>query len=92
MVLSKIKSSEVVKMLDEILQGFSDQERSQTKRMKLIRAIFDALKNAEVSSKHVDSIISRIVIDFPSYGRLSLLKLVDYFVDRIRHNDDDFMR
>lgn len=91
MIEEKIKSSEVGKMLDDVLQGFSDQERSQNKKMKLIRIVFDALKKASVSTKHVDGIVSRIVIDFSSLGRSNLTKLVDYFVDRIRHNDDDFM-
>lgn len=91
MIRDRIKSSSVVDMLDEIFQGFTEQERSQSKKMKLIRSVFDALKNAAVSSKHVDNIVSRIVIDFPSFGRVNLVKLVDYFLDRIRNNDDDFM-
>ena len=74
------------------MQGLSELERCQDKRQKLVLAIFNALKKAKVTSKHVDNIVSRIVVDFTVYDRTDLVKLVDYFLDRIRNNDDDFTR
>lgn len=93
MVLTKLSSSEVIKMLDDIFQAFSELgNRCHDKWQKLVRVVFDALKNAQVTSKHVDNIIGRIVVDFPMFERTDLVKLVDYFLDRIRNNDDEFMR
>lgn len=79
-------------MLDDILLAFAKLDRHQDKRFKLVIAVFDALRTAKVTSKHVDNIVSRIVVDFPVYDRTHLAKLVDYFLDRIRNNDDDFTR
>lgn len=93
MVLSKLSSTEVMKILDDIFQAFSELgNRYQDKWQKLVKAIFDALKKAKITSKQVDNIVSRIVVDFPMFDRADLVKLVDYFLDRIRNNDDDFMR
>ncbi|KAJ8664238.1 hypothetical protein QAD02_005900 [Eretmocerus hayati] len=91
MVLKVLNTSEATKMLDDVLQGFSDVERSQDKKFKLMRAVFDALRKSKANGKHVDNIISRIVVEFPSLNRIQLVKLVDYSVERIRNNDDDFM-
>ncbi|XP_001605378.1 Fanconi anemia group I protein [Nasonia vitripennis] len=92
MVLSKLSSTEVMKMLDDIFQACSELGYGyHDKWQKLVKAIFDALKKTKVTSKHAENIVSRIVVDFPMFERAHLVKLVDYFLDRIRNNDDDFM-
>ena len=92
MVLQVLNSSEVTKMLDDILPALSELKRGQEKRLKLVKAVFDALKTAQINSKHNDDVVQRIVADFSNYDRSHLMKLVDYFIERIRNNDDEFMR
>lgn len=92
MVIKVLSSSEITQMLDHLLQGLSGSEKCHNKRQKLIKTIFDGLCKAKVNTKHVDNIVNRIVVEFSSFDRIHLVKLVDYFVERIRKNDDDFMR
>ncbi|KAL7305316.1 hypothetical protein TKK_0002446 [Trichogramma kaykai] len=91
MVLKVLNTSEVTKVLDDVLRAFGKLYQFHDKRLKLIIAILDALKNIKAPTKHVDSIVSRIVIDFSQYERTHLVKLIDYCIERIRNNDDEFM-
>jgi vacuolar-type H+-ATPase subunit D/Vma8 len=92
MVLKVLNTSEVLIMLDNILQGFSELNKCHDKRQQLIKTVFDATRQAKVSSKHVDDVVSRIAANFSMFNKTYLANLVDYFLDRIRNNDDDFMR
>ncbi|XP_011502172.1 PREDICTED: Fanconi anemia group I protein homolog [Ceratosolen solmsi marchali] len=91
MVLKVINTSEVLTMLDNILQGFSELDRYHDKRQKLVKKIFDATCKANVNSKHVDAIVSKIAANFSMFDKAHLVNLVDYFIERIRNNDDSFM-
>lgn len=51
-----------------------------------------ALGKAKVSISHANEIVSRIVVDFPKYPKLHLVKLVDFCLASIRNNDDEFRR
>lgn len=93
MVVGVLRSSEVIKVLNDILQGFSDTDSySQTKRRKLIEAVFKALRKTKIASQHAECIVNRIVLDFPRCDKTHLLKLVEYCISCIRSNDDDSMR
>ncbi|XP_058794927.1 Fanconi anemia group I protein homolog [Phymastichus coffea] len=92
MLLEILNTSEGIKMLDNLLQAFIlTSEIHHDKRIKLVKSVFDALKKPKVTTKHVDEIVNRIVIDFHAFSRGHLTKLVDYCLDRIRTNDDDHM-
>lgn len=93
MVLKVLNTTEVVKMLHELLKAFqSTSEKFHDKRIKLVKSVFDALRNAKATNRHVEDVVNRIVMDFHSFSRIHLAKLVDYCIERIRNNDDDFMR
>lgn len=51
-----------------------------------------ALGKANVSISHANEIVNRIVVDFPKYPKLHLIKLVDYCLASIRNDDDEFRR
>ncbi|XP_014217237.1 Fanconi anemia group I protein homolog [Copidosoma floridanum] len=93
MVISVLHTNEAPKMLDKLMLGFAEQSgrRSNDKRFKIVSRVFEALGKARVTIKQAETIVNRIVVDFPVYERMHLVKLVDYFVARIRNNDDDFM-
>lgn len=85
-------SQEVIKVLDDVLPSLAEKKiTNHDKRYTLVVAIFDALRKAEISTKNCQSIVDRIIVDLSLFPNRYLIKLVDYFVDRIRRNDDDFM-
>lgn len=51
-----------------------------------------ALGKAKVSISHANEIVNRIVVDFPKYPKLHLIKLVDFCLASIRNDDDEFRR
>lgn len=79
-------------MLDEILQVCSESENLHSKRLRLVESALKALGKAKVSINHANDIVNRIVVDFPKYPKLHLIKLVEFCIASIRSNDDDFRR
>ena len=47
---------------------------------------------AKVSTGHVDTIVKRIIFDFPTYSKQQLVKLVEFCVASIRDNHDEIYR
>ena len=88
----RISQADAPKLLDNILQGFSNTENCQIKRRKLVESVLKRLKTATVTTNHVDAIVNRIAIEFPHYAKQSLLKLVEFCLASIRNNDDDSTR
>ncbi|XP_043276970.1 Fanconi anemia group I protein [Venturia canescens] len=91
MITERICNTSVLKTLDELLQGFTDSEGSQTKKRKIIESVLKSLCKVEATGSHVNNIVNRIVQDFPSDSKANLLKLAEFCHDRIRLRDDNFM-
>ncbi|XP_014472315.1 PREDICTED: Fanconi anemia group I protein isoform X2 [Dinoponera quadriceps] len=89
-ISDRICDSDISKLLDRILQVCSESENLYSKRFKLIESILKALAKAEVPISHVSDIVNRIVVDFPNYPKLHLIKLVEFCLASIHNNDDDF--
>lgn len=79
-------------MLDEILQVCSESDNLYSKRLKLVESALKALGQAKVSISHANDIVNRIVVDFPKYPKLHLIKLVEFCLASISNNDDEFRR
>ncbi|XP_012153284.2 Fanconi anemia complementation group I isoform X2 [Megachile rotundata] len=76
------------KIVDDILQEFSDSEACQTKRRILVEAVLKDLGNVKISTGQVDAIVNRIIVDFPKYSKQNLVKLVDFCLISIHNNND----
>lgn len=92
-VTGKICYPEGVSLLSDSLSKFStsNSESHQSERQLLIEAVLMSLLKTKVTTNHVDSIINRIVMEFPNCGKKTLLHLVEFCLDRIQNNDDDHM-
>nr|XP_034193738.1 Fanconi anemia group I protein isoform X2 [Osmia lignaria] len=77
------------KILDDILQEFSDSEACQLKRRVLMEAVLKDLGNVKISAGQVDAIVNRMIVDFPKYSKQHLVKLVDFCLSSIRNSDDE---
>ena len=88
----KICSATTPKLLSDLLQEFPDDDASQAKIFKIVEVVLKAVRNANVSSSHVDAIVNGIIIGFPKYTKPHLVKLVEFCQERISLNDDDFIR
>ncbi|XP_011143561.1 Fanconi anemia group I protein [Harpegnathos saltator] len=89
-ISNMICDSNVFKLLDEILQVCSESENLYSKRLKLVESTLKVLAKAKVSISHVNDIVNRIVVDFPNYPKLHLIRLVEFCLTSIRNNDDEF--
>lgn len=78
--------------MDEILQVCSESENLYSKRLKLVECTLKTLGQAKISISDASDIVNRIVIDFPKYPKLHLIKLVEFCLASIRNNDDEFRR
>ncbi|XP_036145444.1 Fanconi anemia group I protein isoform X3 [Monomorium pharaonis] len=85
-----ICNADISRILDEILQVCSESESLYAKRIKLIESTLRALGKAKISISHANEIVNRIVVDFPNYPKLHLIKLVDFCLASIHSNDDEF--
>ncbi|KAL0110270.1 hypothetical protein PUN28_013728 [Cardiocondyla obscurior] len=85
-----ICNADISRVLDEVIQICSKSENLYAKRLKLVIAALTALGKAKVTISHANEIINRILIDFPNYPKLHLVKLVDFCLANIRNNDDEF--
>ncbi|KAK1122548.1 hypothetical protein K0M31_008998 [Melipona bicolor] len=85
---SSICKSDGIKVLDDLLQAFSDSEACQAKQQKLVEF---TLKNLEsnVSAGQANAIVNRIISDLPSYSKQQLVKFVDFCLTSIRNNDNE---
>ncbi|RLU26295.1 hypothetical protein DMN91_000089 [Ooceraea biroi] len=89
-ISNRICNSDFSKVLDEILLVCSESESLHSKRLKLVESALKALCKAEVSISHANDVVNRIVIDFPRYPKLHLIKLVEFCLASIRNNNDEF--
>ncbi|XP_063989742.1 Fanconi anemia group I protein homolog [Diachasmimorpha longicaudata] len=89
-ILPRIANSDGPAILDQLLSHFSTSEVSQSKHRKLVEAILKSLRTAKVSTSHVNALLNRIIQDLPKYSKLQLTKIVDYCLNSLRLNDDDF--
>ncbi|XP_018371290.1 PREDICTED: Fanconi anemia group I protein [Trachymyrmex cornetzi] len=89
-ISNEICNADISKILDEVLQVCSESENLFAKRVKLVEAALKALGKAKVTINHANEIVNRIVLDFPKYPKLHLIKLVDFCLASIRNNDDEF--
>ncbi|XP_043247785.1 Fanconi anemia group I protein-like isoform X2 [Colletes gigas] len=88
-VRGSICKADALKILDDILQAFSDSDICQLKRRKLVESTLKVLGKAKVPAGHVDAIVNRIIFDIPKYSKQHLVKLVDFCVAGICNNDDE---
>ncbi|KYQ49928.1 Fanconi anemia group I protein [Trachymyrmex zeteki] len=89
-ISNEICNADISKILDEVLQVCSESESLYAKRVKLVESALKALGKAKVTINHASEIVNRIVLDFPKYPKLHLIKLVDFCLTSIRNNDDEF--
>ncbi|XP_018402667.1 PREDICTED: Fanconi anemia group I protein [Cyphomyrmex costatus] len=89
-ISNEICNADISKILDEVLQVCSESESLYAKRVKLVESALKALGKAKVTINHANEIVNRIVLDFPKYPKLHLIKLVDFCLTSIRNNDDEF--
>ncbi|XP_015108485.1 Fanconi anemia group I protein [Diachasma alloeum] len=89
-ILPRVANSDAPTILDQLLSHFSTSEASQSKHRKLVEAILKTLRTAKVSTSHVNALLSRIIQDFPKYSKLQLSKIVEYSLNSLRLNDDEF--
>ena len=92
MIQKVLSSTDVVKLLNDIFTSLSVSEKFSEKRQKIAKNIFIILKQSKLSSKHVENIVNRIIVDFPMYKKVNLVKFVDFFINSIRDNSDEYMR
>lgn len=50
------------------------------------------LAKSKVTISYANDIVNRIVVDFPNYPKVHLVKLVDFCIANICNNDDEFRR
>lgn len=92
MISNRICNSDVSEVLEEVLVVCAESENLYSKRLKLAEAALRALGKAKVPINHANDIVNRIVIDFPTYPKLHLIKLVEFCLASIRSNNDEFRR
>ncbi|XP_043519623.1 Fanconi anemia group I protein isoform X2 [Frieseomelitta varia] len=86
---SSICKSDGIKVLDNLLQAFSDSEACQAKRRKLAEFTLKSLEKSNVSAGQANAIVNRIISDLPSYSKQQLVKFVDFCLTSIRNNDNE---
>ncbi|KOC59133.1 Fanconi anemia group I protein like protein [Habropoda laboriosa] len=87
-VRNSICKPDAVKILDDLLQAFSDSDHvCQQKRRKLIESTINSLEKAKISTGQANAIVNRIISDLPRYSKEHLVKLVDFCLTNI-HRDD----
>ena len=91
MVTDRIFHQDAPKVLDKILQGFSNT-KYESRRRKLVESVLRTLHKAKLHTNCVEAIINRIVREFPQYGKTSLTQLVEFCLASIRNNDDEHTR
>ncbi|XP_046613959.1 Fanconi anemia group I protein [Neodiprion virginianus] len=91
MIQNKICHMDFPKLQSNILESFNDTASSQSKRLKVVEATLSALQTANITNSQANTIVCRIIMDFPQYSSTYLTKLVEFCQERIRKNDDEFM-
>ncbi|XP_011882378.1 PREDICTED: Fanconi anemia group I protein isoform X2 [Vollenhovia emeryi] len=89
-ISSGICNADIARLLDEVLQMCSESESLHVKRVVLVESALKALGKSKVSISHANEIVNRIVVDFPTYPKLHLVRLVDFCLASICNNDDEF--
>ncbi|OAD51916.1 Fanconi anemia group I protein [Eufriesea mexicana] len=92
LVHNNICKSDATKILDNLLQAFSDSDACQLKRRKLIESTIKSLEKSKISTEQANAVINRIISDFPRYSKQHLVKLVDFCITNIRNDDDKLHR
>lgn len=88
----KIHSTDIVKVLDEILQAFYNTEKFSENKLKVVKGIIKTLGSSKVSNSHAEEIISLIAMDFPNFSKNCLIQLVQFSTSNIYSNKDNFYR
>ncbi|KAL2748702.1 Fanconi anemia group I protein isoform X1 [Vespula maculifrons] len=86
----KIHSTDIVKVLDEILQAFYNTEKFSENKLKVVKGIIKTLGSSKVSNSHAEEIISLIAMDFPNFSKNCLIQLVQFSTSNIYSNKDNF--
>lgn len=77
--------------MDEILNYIPPaSEGGQTTRRKFVESVLKTIRKSQITGSHANSLVNRIIQDFPKFSKLQLVKLVEYCLSSIRNNDDDF--
>ncbi|KZC06011.1 Fanconi anemia group I protein like protein [Dufourea novaeangliae] len=91
-IRSSICKADAPKILDDIFQAFSDSEAGQLKRRMLVESTLRILGTTKIPTIHVDSIVNRVILDFPKYSKQHLLKLVDFSLTCIHDDNNDLLQ
>uniref|UniRef100_A0A0C9QHI6 Fanci_0 protein n=1 Tax=Fopius arisanus TaxID=64838 RepID=A0A0C9QHI6_9HYME len=89
-ILPRLGCSEAPGILNHLLSNISTTESSQSKHRKLVESILKKLATEKVSTSHVNAIVNRIIQEFPKYSKLQLSKIVDFCLNSLRLNDDEY--
>ncbi|KAH0548377.1 Fanconi anemia group I protein [Cotesia glomerata] len=91
LIIPRISHDESPKILDEILNYIPPaSEGGQTTRRKFVESVLKTIRKSQITGSHANSLVNRIIQDFPKFSKLQLIKLVEYCLSSIRNNDDDF--
>lgn len=92
LIRSSICKSDGIKVLDDLLQAFSDSEACQVKRRKLAEFTLKGLEKSNVSAGQANAIVNRLISDLPNYSKQQLVKFVDFCLTSISNNDNELCR
>ncbi|XP_034935128.1 Fanconi anemia group I protein [Chelonus insularis] len=90
LILPRIGHDNAPKILDMVLTYIPTSEVGQTNRRKLVEALLNKIIESDVTGSYVAVLVNRIIEDFSKYSKLQLVKLVDYCLNSIRDNNDQF--
>nr|XP_031847431.1 Fanconi anemia group I protein homolog [Nomia melanderi] len=88
-IRNSIRKTDAPKILDDILEAFSDSEQCQSKRRKVIESTLEILGKIQIPTVHADMIVNRIIFNLPKHSKQDLVKLVDFCVSSIRDDDNE---
>ncbi|XP_076759564.1 Fanconi anemia complementation group I [Xylocopa sonorina] len=80
---------DATKILDDVLESFSDSDSCQLKRRKFVETTLKSLEKAKISVGQANTIINRIIFDFPKYSKQHHAKFVDFCITNIRNNESE---
>ncbi|CAL7938106.1 unnamed protein product [Xylocopa violacea] len=86
---SIVCKADATKILNDVLESFSDSDSCQLKRRKVVESTLKSLEKAKISAGQANTIINRIIFDFPKYSKQHLAKFVEFCVTNIRNNGSE---
>ncbi|KAK2584369.1 hypothetical protein KPH14_006755 [Odynerus spinipes] len=84
-----IYSTDIIKLLDEVLKALCNTDKPSEKKLKVVKAIVKALGNDKISNNVVEEIIGLLAMDFPNYPKNFLMQLVQFSISNISSNEDE---